>query len=84
MPILDAQTLFTLFAAPGEAVHRTIEAGGWIGLVWPGNADWDNHLEGTQLLALALHYFTMRHPGTETLPVATAAQVLASHAVRAL
>jgi hypothetical protein len=81
MSILDARTLFMLFAAPGEAVHRTIEASGWMGLVWPGNPDWEHHPEGTQLLALALHYFTMRHPDTPPLPLVIASQVLASHAV---
>jgi hypothetical protein len=40
--------------------------------------DWPT---GGQLLSLALHYFTTRHPEADDLQVCTAAQVLVSHAV---
>lgn len=86
---LDAQTLFTLFAAPGPAVQRTIEEGGWGGMRWPGHPEWiapatltaEDWPTGGQLLSLALHYFTVRHPEADDLQVCTAAQVLVSHAV---
>jgi hypothetical protein len=89
---LDAPTLFTLFDAPGPAVQRTIEAGGWGGMLWPGHPEWDeaatrqpDHWHaGTQLLSLALHYFTARHPEADAFQISTAAQVLCRYAVEFL
>jgi hypothetical protein len=86
---LDAATLCTLFDAPGPAVQRTMEQGGWGGMLWPGHPAWvapatrgANDLRtGEQLLALALHYFTTRHPDADALQICTAAQVLTSNAV---
>jgi hypothetical protein len=86
---LDAATLVALFDAPGPAVQRTMEEGGWGGMLWPGHPAWvdpatlppDDFRTGPQLLALALHAFTVRHPEADDLQVCTAAQVLVSHAV---
>lgn len=93
---LDARTLFALFDAPGPAVQRTIQDGGWGGMLWPGHPAWQPVLDeqgqllehamhpGSQLLSLALHYFTSRHPEADALPIITAAQVLCANAVEFL
>jgi hypothetical protein len=89
---LDAATLFQLFDAPGPAVQRTMEDGGWRPLVFPGHAEWadsgtlrpDDMRAGSQLLALAIHYFTSRHPEASDLKVIIAAQVLYRYAMEFL
>jgi hypothetical protein len=81
MQFLDVATLLTLFSpADPSAVRTTIEAGGWSGS-WPGSQDWEHHGPGEQLLSLALHYFTVRHPTAHPRRIGRVAQLLASHAV---
>jgi len=63
--LLDARTLAHLWDAPGPAVQRTIEAGGWGGCLWPGHEEWadmatmspDDIRAGSQLFSLGLHSF---------------------------
>jgi hypothetical protein len=70
-------------------VQRTIQEGGWGGMLWPGHPAWvdpatlgaDDMRAGDELSSLALHYFTTRHPEADALQICTAAQVLTSNAV---
>src|SRR5262249_55968045 len=86
---LDTPTLFAVFDAPGPAVQRTIAAGGWGGMLWPGHPEWadpamltpDDMRASAQLLSLAFHYFTARHPDAHAVQICTAAQVLCRYAV---
>jgi hypothetical protein len=87
--LLDPATLFALFDAPGLAVQATIEQGGWSGMLWPGHPDRgetatlrpDDVRAGAQLLSLALHYFTSRHPDADALQTCTATQGLCRYTV---
>ena len=76
--VLDSATLFKLLEATPEAVFNTIEAGGWSGCVWPGNAEWDMHEACAQVRSLAIHYATLRHPEVDPQRYEILAQVLAS------
>jgi hypothetical protein len=78
--ILEATTLVRLMDAAPEAVHSTIEAGGWAGCLWPGHPEWEMHEACVQIRSLAVHYFTVRHPAAEAHRLDTAAQLLASQA----
>src|SRR5215471_14064122 len=79
--LLDARTLAHLWDAPGPAVQRTIEAGGWGGCLWPGHEEWadmatmspDDIRAGSQLLSLGLHSFTTHHPEADVLLLCIAA-----------
>src|SRR5215510_6902039 len=76
--ILEAGTLTRLLDAAPEAVHDTIEAGGWTGCLWPGHPEWEMHEACVQIRSLALHYFTVRYPAAEAHRYDIAAQLLAS------
>src|SRR5262249_41022273 len=76
--ILEAATLMRLLDAAPEAVHDTIETGGWTGCLWPGHPEWEMHEACVQIRSLALHYFTVRHPAAEAHRHDVAAQLLAS------
>ena len=76
--ILEAATLVRLLDAAPEAVHDTIETGGWTGCLWPGHPEWEIHEACVQIRSLALHYFTVRYPAAEAHRHEIAAQLLAS------
>ena len=76
--ILEAATLVRLLDAAPEAVHDTIETGGWTGCLWPGHPEWEMHEACVQIRSLALHYFTVRYPAAEAHRHEVAAQLLAS------
>jgi len=76
--ILEAATLVRLLDAAPEAVHDTIETGGWTGCLWPGHPEWEMHEACVQIRSLALHYFTVRYPAAEAHRHEIAAQLLAS------
>jgi hypothetical protein len=76
--ILDVSTLLRQLNIAPEAVHDTIEAGGWSGCVWPGHAEWEDHEACIQIRSLALHYFTVRQPTALPQRYETASQILAS------
>src|SRR5215510_9875159 len=76
--ILEAATLMRLLDATPEAVHDTIEAGGWTGCLWPGHSEWEMHEACVQVRSLALHYFTVQYPAAEARRYDIAAQLLAS------
>lgn len=76
--ILDVAALLQQLNIAPEAVHDTIEAGGWSGCVWPGHPEWDEHEACIQIRSLALHYFTARHPTAAPQRYETVAQILAS------
>src|SRR6266516_4244798 len=76
--ILEAATLVRLLDAAPEAVHDTIETGGWTGCLWPGHPEWEIHEACVQIRSLALHYFAVRYPAAEAHRHEIAAQLLAS------
>lgn len=76
--VLDSATLFKLLEASPEAVFHTIEAGGWSGCVWPGNAEWEMHEACAQVRSLTIHYATVRYPEADPQRYEILAQTLAS------
>ncbi len=76
--ILVAATLMRLLDAAPEAVHDTIETGGWTGCLWPGHPEWEMHEACVQIRSLGLHYFIVRYPAAEAHRHEIAAQLLAS------
>lgn len=76
--ILDVVTLLQQLNIAPEAVHDTIEAGGWSGCVWPGHPEWDEHEACIQIRSLALHYLTTRYPTALPQRYETVSQILAS------
>jgi hypothetical protein len=76
--ILEATTLLRLLDAAPEAVHHTIESGGWAGCLWPGHTEWEMHEACVQVRSLALHYFTLRYPVASAQRHDVAAQLLGS------
>lgn len=81
MQILDPQILQRMLTPEDlSGVRRTIEDGGWGGMPVPGDESWESPLDeggpDDRLAALAIHYYTVRHPDAEVTLIAIAVGAL--------